>query len=323
MICPRTRKYSIPQTCQKARHLSATVRGSWFKTSKNRKRSLSEKIQSMPRFLVRMGCVRAAGTVHQASRGPEQLHFRELIARHQCHRWIKARNTQRNTARPKMDTINAWIPSHCPSQSGVHFQHQDGSIAQARPAALPKIAAKPRTVLTKADVIAIFQIKATLPSTTKVAKCYGVSEKTIRDVWTRRTWAAETWHLDPSSTLDMRQPGRPLGSRDSKPRKQRQLSANSSPSLQVSCFAQDAACGPVHDDQILFDDQNLFDVLEGWVCDEQVIFLESACADGSDGIHADWCAPSKSIDDELYEWEQGQGRQADFWSDPFHEGLPL
>jgi hypothetical protein len=211
-----------------------------------------------------------------------------------------------------MDPINAWIPSHCASQSGAHFAHQDGTIAQARPAAQQKIAAKPRAVLTRADVIAIFQIKATLASATKVAKCYGVSEKTIRDVWTRRTWAAETWHLDPSSTLNMKHPGRPLGSRDSKPRKQRQPFSKSSQLALFNSSAQDAACGPVHDDQILFD-------VEEVVCDEQVIFQESAGGHDSNAIHADWSAPSKSIDDELFEWEQGQ--QADIWLDPFHEGL--
>jgi hypothetical protein len=189
-------------------------------------------------------------------------------------------------------------------------------MAQARRAALPKIAAKPRAVLTRADVIAIFQIKATLAlaSATKVAKFYGVSEKTIRDVWTRRTWAVETWHLDPSSALNMKQPGRPLGSRDSKPRKQRQPFTESSPLSQFSSSAQDAACGTVHDDQILLEE-------EVWVCDEQIIFQESAGGHDSDGIHAGWCAPSKSIDDELFEWEQG--RQADFWLDPFHEGWAL
>ena len=47
---------------------------------------------------------------------------------------------------------------------------------------------------------------------------YGVSEKAIRDVWTARTWAKETWHLEPLRALALKQTGRPKGRRDSKPR---------------------------------------------------------------------------------------------------------
>ena len=82
---------------------------------------------------------------------------------------------------------------------------------------------KPRAVLTKTEVIAIFQIKGT-QSATKIARCFGVSEKAIRDIWTARTWAAETWHLDTSRLLNIKSSGRPLGCRDSKPRKHRQAS---------------------------------------------------------------------------------------------------
>ena len=84
--------------------------------------------------------------------------------------------------------------------------------------------AKPRAVLTKSEVIAIFQSKLTHSPATKVARLYGVSEKAIRDIWTARTWAAETWHLDPSRALVVKTSGRPIGSRDSKPRKPRQAS---------------------------------------------------------------------------------------------------
>ena len=81
--------------------------------------------------------------------------------------------------------------------------------------------AKPRAVLTKSEVIAIFQTKLTHSPATKVARLYGVSEKAIRDIWKARTWAAETWHIDPSRALVVKTSGRPIGSRDSKPRKPR------------------------------------------------------------------------------------------------------
>ena len=56
-----------------------------------------------------------------------------------------------------------------------------------------------------------------------LAKIHGVSVKTVRDIWTGRTWYRETYHLDPSKPpmLDrlMKKMGRPKGVKDSKPRK--------------------------------------------------------------------------------------------------------
>ena len=86
---------------------------------------------------------------------------------------------------------------------------------------------RPRAVLSKSEVIEIFNARLTLKSATKVAGLYRVSEKAIRDIWTGRTWAAETWHLDMSRPLKVKPSGRPLGSRDSKPRKQRQAPEHS------------------------------------------------------------------------------------------------
>ena len=82
-------------------------------------------------------------------------------------------------------------------------------------------ASKPRARLTEAQVIAIFQAKASASSATKVAVVYGVSEKAVRDIWTGRTWSRETWHLDMSRPLQVRLTGRPKGRKDSKPRKSR------------------------------------------------------------------------------------------------------
>jgi hypothetical protein len=83
---------------------------------------------------------------------------------------------------------------------------------------------KTRKVLTTQDALAIFQTKSSISSATKVASFYGVSEKAIRDIWTGRTWAAQTWHLDKSRVLKIKPTGRPIGRRDTKPRKQRHSS---------------------------------------------------------------------------------------------------
>jgi len=56
-----------------------------------------------------------------------------------------------------------------------------------------------------------------------LARAFGVSVKTIRDVWIGRTWCRATLDLTPDSQSDdssrfHKKAGRPLGSKDSKPR---------------------------------------------------------------------------------------------------------
>ncbi len=77
-----------------------------------------------------------------------------------------------------------------------------------------------RAKLSSAQVIQIFQIRQTLPiePAAKVANIFGVSEKTVRDIWKGRTWINETWHLDTSRVVVQKNIGRPKGARDSKPR---------------------------------------------------------------------------------------------------------
>jgi hypothetical protein len=84
-------------------------------------------------------------------------------------------------------------------------------------------AAKPRARLNECQVVQIFRSKVDLPrkSSAELASLYHVSEKTIRDIWTGRTWSKETWHLDKSRTIQLKQPGRPKGCKDSQPRKKR------------------------------------------------------------------------------------------------------
>ena len=52
----------------------------------------------------------------------------------------------------------------------------------------------------------------------KVAIEFGVSDKTVRDIWKGRTWTKETLHLDTARVVVQKNIGRPKGTRDSKPR---------------------------------------------------------------------------------------------------------
>jgi hypothetical protein len=53
-----------------------------------------------------------------------------------------------------------------------------------------------RSRLSEAQVVEIFLSKATKLSATKICVRFGVSEKAVRDIWTGRTWAKETMHLE-------------------------------------------------------------------------------------------------------------------------------
>ena len=84
---------------------------------------------------------------------------------------------------------------------------------------LHKPAVKPRARLAVLDAVKIFKLRGSEIQATSVANMYGVSEKAIRDIWTARTWARETWHLEPSRDMVLKQAGRPKGRTDSKPRR--------------------------------------------------------------------------------------------------------
>ena len=84
-----------------------------------------------------------------------------------------------------------------------------------------------RTILSEQDARHIFQNKPPQGRRDRsradmLASLYGVSVKTIHDVWIGRTWYRSTCHLDPSKPVNLhrlqRKRGRPLGAKDSKPR---------------------------------------------------------------------------------------------------------
>jgi hypothetical protein len=104
----------------------------------------------------------------------------------------------------------------------------DNRTEKALPFRKIKIA-KPRAILTNAQVITIYRHKlaslqpgSARPCASAIAGLYGISEKAVRDIWTGRTWSAETSQFEPSRPVRTVAPlGRPKGSKDSAPRRRR------------------------------------------------------------------------------------------------------
>jgi hypothetical protein len=95
---------------------------------------------------------------------------------------------------------------------------------------------KPTGALTKDQAMDIFRLSLTLaphkerPTATSVARAFHVSEKTVRDIWSARTWHDETLPLDVNRIpREAKKTGRPPGRCDSKPRKPRTLKSSTSP----------------------------------------------------------------------------------------------
>lgn len=115
-------------------------------------------------------------------------------------------------------------------------------------------ACKTKAILTDDQAVEIFQVKLANESldpgdkgkrsARAVGRQYGVSDKTIRDIWTGRTWFRETLHLDKTradKTYRLKSPGRPKGSKDKEPR---QRSVRSTLN-QDQAKAPDSACEEV------------------------------------------------------------------------------
>ena len=92
-------------------------------------------------------------------------------------------------------------------------------------------------ILSKEQAVGIFKLKCGLPisvgygnqeppNASSVAVMFGVTAKTVRDIWMGRTWYRETLHLDPSRSDArerlLKRAGRPKGAKDGKPRKPKQ-----------------------------------------------------------------------------------------------------
>ena len=91
-----------------------------------------------------------------------------------------------------------------------------------------------RYVLSSVQVLDIYRLKTQGDGLTKsktsassIAKIFGISSKTVRDIWNGRTWYRTTNHLEPNkgdaAKRMQRHAGRPKGSKDSKPRVRKQM----------------------------------------------------------------------------------------------------
>ena len=179
---------------------------------------------------------------------------------------------------------------------------------------------RPRAVLSKSEVIEIFNARLTLKSATKVAGLYRVSEKAIRDIWTGRTWAAETWHLDMSRPLKVKPSGRPLGSRDSKPRKQRKASEGNQNSktsggnseANIPHSSRGDLCLGSEQFSACSNCQNSPETAFGLTPIHTWSYDPGCYYHGNDDYRSDH---SCSLDEQLLEWEYGYG--SGILSDPF------
>jgi hypothetical protein len=85
-----------------------------------------------------------------------------------------------------------------------------------------------RAILTEQQAIEIFgfrfstSLSMTAASALVVAKRYSVNERTVRDIWNLRTWANATLFLaGGAGPIAKEKMGRPLGSKDVRPRKEK------------------------------------------------------------------------------------------------------
>jgi hypothetical protein len=87
---------------------------------------------------------------------------------------------------------------------------------------------KHRAILTEQQAIEIFRFRSEnsmsvmVSSALFVAKRYGINERTVRDIWKQRTWNRATSTLaEGTGPMAKKKMGRPIGSKDTRPRKQK------------------------------------------------------------------------------------------------------
>jgi hypothetical protein len=126
---------------------------------------------------------------------------------------------------------------------------------------------KQRAVLTKDQAIEKFRLSLThsskekRPTAVSVSGAFNISEKTVRDIWSARTWHDDTLPLDVNRTpRPAKKIGRPPGKIDSKPRKPRTVKSlsstpqthatdNAEPNSPLYCASSDSS----HDQAEIFD----------------------------------------------------------------------
>ena len=160
---------------------------------------------------------------------------------------------------------------------------------------------RPRAVLLKSEVISIFINYEVVRSATNMAKIYGVSEKTIRDIWTGRTWATVTCHLRKAYTQEYKDVGRPLGKRDAIRRKSRRKQTQN----RGSALIEDTIDSTI-DNHFLFQHTTVSDYAAEKAMPEKNNYQDLIQIPILD----------KSIDQQLLEWEDDQLL---YTNDPFGE----
>ena len=130
--------------------------------------------------------------------------------------------------------------SEAPPLAEYYAQQGNRSLKKNQQATAKQVRCKkPRATLTSADAVEIYRRSlhraprslrpaSQWASAAALAREYGVSEKAIRDIWTGRTWAEDTRHLDSLRAPRTARPkGRPPGRRDNGPRRRKAAAARS------------------------------------------------------------------------------------------------
>ena len=118
----------------------------------------------------------------------------------------------------------------------IDFHHTCGTLHQSMHQQRPR---RHRAILTEQQAIEIFRIRSQnstpilMLGATFVAKRYGINERTVRDIWKQRTWTRATCSMaEGASPMLQKKIGRPIGSKDTKPRRQKLAAETSIPFYQ-------------------------------------------------------------------------------------------
>jgi hypothetical protein len=180
---------------------------------------------------------------------------------------------------------------------------------------------KPRAKLSEAEVLAIFQARESASMAARLATIYGVNEKTVRDIWTGRTWSRETWHLDTSRPIQLKATGRPKGCRDKRPRKSRvtglaELSAMTVPTTQ----APHCPVANVQSSLEIEHDALHMPMEQHWSSTDSAAILKDPVAGARSVGAARWTSTNlfhASVDEQLHEWNEFWRARTSSSEDPF------
>jgi hypothetical protein len=209
-----------------------------------------------------------------------------------------------NPFRDEMDKKNRKAPKRCMFGGKKNFVPK---------LTMHKPAHRPRAVLTASQVVAIFQSRAVMRSSSKVSRMYGVSEKTIRDIWVGRTWKAETRHLDPLRPLEVQHgqgptQGKARDRHSTRVRDRLLVSAE-----EAGWHLTESLNAGSHKNSLDFREHAALVIESAWPSASQSIdgltlALEQAGNHALLLINPDLPSPSQSIDDLLFDWEQAASR---------------